>query len=314
MKNTRGASNVISFVDKAEREKNYPFLHNALDRILRQLRECGIGVERKRASIITPDSECKLWKAGVIGCHSPQALLHAVFFYNGKNFCLRGVNEHQNLRFSQIVRSTSAAKYTYVEFGSKNHSGGVNDRSEGKVVSILGTDSRYCHVALLDKYLEKIPHEEVNFDSKFYLSPLPFTPLGSRAWYNKKLQDEIFYNSLDLAMGPRRFFQSVRSHTSPHTPKLATNIINIDGISYEGTDIIEGWAKYFESLGSPDHHDSTMSPDCHSDISLLLEATPPLRTRPDHRGRNCLYHRIPTLREGRWPRPPLQRTSKLHHL
>ena len=80
-------------------------------------------------------------------------------------------------------------------------------------------------------------------------------------------------------MGPRRFFQSVRSHTSPHTPKLATNIINIDGISYEGTDIIEGWAKYFKSLGSPDHHDSTMSPDCHSDISLLLEATP--HSEPD---------------------------------
>ena len=80
-------------------------------------------------------------------------------------------------------------------------------------------------------------------------------------------------------MDPRRFFQSVRSHTSPHTPKLATNIINIDVISYEGTDIIEGWAKYFESLGSPDHHDSTMSPDCHSDISLLLEATP--HSEPD---------------------------------
>ena len=34
MKQNHGAHNVISFVDKSEREKNYPCLHNALDRIL----------------------------------------------------------------------------------------------------------------------------------------------------------------------------------------------------------------------------------------------------------------------------------------
>lgn len=44
MKQNQGAANVISFVDKSEREKNYPRLHSALDRILRLLRENGIGV------------------------------------------------------------------------------------------------------------------------------------------------------------------------------------------------------------------------------------------------------------------------------
>ena len=73
MKLNQGASNVIGFADKAEQEKHYPFLHNPLDRILRQLREHGIDIERKRASIITPDIDCKLWEVGAIG-------------YNGKNF------------------------------------------------------------------------------------------------------------------------------------------------------------------------------------------------------------------------------------
>ena len=198
MKQQQGASNVVNFVDRAERKKHFPLLHNSLDRVLRQLRHDGIGVERKRAALITPDIESKLWESGVIGCYSPQALLHAVFFYNGKNFCLRGISEHQNLRFSQIVRiSTSPSRYTYMEFGSKNHSGGVGDRSEGKVVSIVGTDSPFRHVSILEKYLEKIPRDEITPDSSFYLTPLPFTPLGSRPWYfrdqypRKKLQNML---------------------------------------------------------------------------------------------------------------------------
>ena len=88
MKQFQGAQNVTNFVDKTEREKHFPQLHNALDRVLRQLRQSGIGVECRRAALITDDIESKLWETGVIGIHSPQALLHAVFFYNGKYFCL----------------------------------------------------------------------------------------------------------------------------------------------------------------------------------------------------------------------------------
>ena len=140
MKQFQGAQNVTNFVDKTEREKHFPQLHNALDRVLRQLRQSGIGVECRRAALITDDIESKLWETGVTGIHSPQALLHAVFFYNGKYFYLWGIGEHQNLRFSQIAH-TSPTKYTYLEFGSKNHSGGVSNRSKGKVVSIVGTNS-----------------------------------------------------------------------------------------------------------------------------------------------------------------------------
>ena len=31
-----------------------------------------------------------LWESGVINLDTPTGLLHVVFFYNGKNFCLRG--------------------------------------------------------------------------------------------------------------------------------------------------------------------------------------------------------------------------------
>ena len=107
-----------------------------------------------------------MW-AGVLGFHSPQAFLNTMFFYNSKNFCLRGVHEHFNLQFSQIHHTT------YTEFGSKNHSGGIADHSERKKVSIVATGTPICHVGILDIYL-------VNEGGKFYLSTLPFTPTSTR--------------------------------------------------------------------------------------------------------------------------------------
>ena len=59
MKQQQGVINVVNVVEKSEREKHYPQLHN-VDRILRHFRESGIGLERKRAALITPDIEAKL--------------------------------------------------------------------------------------------------------------------------------------------------------------------------------------------------------------------------------------------------------------
>ena len=72
--------------------------------------------------------------------------------------------------------------YMYMEYGSKNHSGGVNDKDDGKVVSIVATNSPHCHVAILDLYFYKVP-QSVSGESKFYLTPLPFTPTGSMPWF-----------------------------------------------------------------------------------------------------------------------------------
>ena len=43
-----------------------------------------------------------LWERGVIGIHSPNALLNAVLFYCGLCFCLRGGEEHRELKFTQF--------------------------------------------------------------------------------------------------------------------------------------------------------------------------------------------------------------------
>ena len=94
-------------------------------------------MERKSADVITPEIERKLWTLGILGLSTPLALLNAVFFYNGKSFALRGIKEQVDLRFEQIQRKGDG--YNYYEHGSKNHPGGVNDKSNGKVVTIVDT-------------------------------------------------------------------------------------------------------------------------------------------------------------------------------
>ena len=183
MKAKYGATNVINFMEKESRERSYPHLHNAMDHQFRLLRCNGIGVERKQAEVITVEQEKQMWERDVLGTYTPKVLLQTVFFYNGKNFCLRGLLEHQTLRFSQLVRLYNPDRYTYYEFGSKNHPGGVNDKSQGKCVTIVHTGNCKSHVALLDLYLNKVPKANIETDSPFYLSPLPFTPLRQRPWY-----------------------------------------------------------------------------------------------------------------------------------
>ena len=134
-------------INKAIRERHYPKLHNALDRHLRMLRSYGIGVV---------EMERKLWSLGILGMSMPQALLNAVFFYNGKSFALRGVKEQLDLRFEQFIRMRDPDRYTYYEHGSKNHSGGVADKGHGKIVTIVDTAPHVSHVRILDMYLSKI--------------------------------------------------------------------------------------------------------------------------------------------------------------
>ena len=77
---------------------------------------CSIGIERKRAQVITPDIQQQLWRMGVLGFHSPEALLNTMLFFNGQNFCLQGVQEHYNLCFTQIQYATNPERYIYHKF------------------------------------------------------------------------------------------------------------------------------------------------------------------------------------------------------
>lgn len=91
-----------NFLDFSNKE--FAVLENSLDNIFRDLRVKGVGSESKSADVFTKDDEEKLWSSGVLSLSTPTALLRAVFFYNGKIFCLRGGEEHRHLKLSQFRR------------------------------------------------------------------------------------------------------------------------------------------------------------------------------------------------------------------
>ena len=128
-----------------------------------------------------------MWAKGVLGIDTPESLLSTVFYYNGKNFCLRGGKEHRALKLSQIVRHHDPAHYVYTENGSKNRSGSFNQlRVESKSVPVFPCAEAgvRCHVAILDKYISKLPPFASEKDV-FYLKPLGVYVVShpSKPWY-----------------------------------------------------------------------------------------------------------------------------------
>ncbi len=146
-------------------------LHNTLDGIFKKLRAEGVGATSKNAEPFTKEEENKLWKSGVMmGTDSPQALLNSIFFYNGKGCCLRGGEEHRNLRVSQFQRVEGG--YIYTENASKNRSGGfaqLNIANKSVKIMRCYDAGERCHCYLLDQYFKRIP----SGSNHFYLRPLP---------------------------------------------------------------------------------------------------------------------------------------------
>ena len=119
-----------------------------LDRCFRQLRATG-----KSTSVSTPviavEDEEKFWETGALGTETPEKLLHTVFYLNGKNFLLRGGEEHYNLKISQMQRFENPPRYEYTELVSKNRAGGLASyRLKNKVVPVFHDESfrNRCHV------------------------------------------------------------------------------------------------------------------------------------------------------------------------
>ncbi len=123
-----------------------------------------------------------------MGDRNPKALLQVVFYLNGKNFCLRGGQEHRNLKLSQIVKCTSPSlHYLYLENSSKNNPRGLaHFKQEAKRVPIYSTSKAgdKCHIHILDLYFSKLPPDAWKKDY-FYARPLPDVPSDpDKPWFS----------------------------------------------------------------------------------------------------------------------------------
>jgi len=71
-----------NFLDK--KDSRFRGLQTVVDNTFKKLRAEGIGCNSKHAKTLSKEEENKLWDSGVLGTPTPQALLRAVFYLNGK--------------------------------------------------------------------------------------------------------------------------------------------------------------------------------------------------------------------------------------
>ena len=174
-----------------QRQEEFEPLHTLLENLYRKLHNQGIGTTKNQASVISLHEEEQLWASETLSSGTSQGLTNAVFYYNGINFCLRGGEEHRNLKETQLCFGSESDSGIVVEFveytehGSKNRPGGKKQLNlENKTVRQYAQSSsrERCHVYLLKLYLSKLPPSDQE-RSAFYYKPLTkYTPTGP--WYS----------------------------------------------------------------------------------------------------------------------------------
>ena len=188
-----------------KKDERFKGLHRAFDRVCKELHTQGVGTVVQHTDPVTMDEENHLWKAGILGVDTPKQLLRSVFFYNGKNLCLRGGEEHRCLKLSQFTRGCKInengeedIQYVYTEHGSKNITGGsAHLKVANKVVPIYSSPDlgNRCHVRMLDLYCSHLP-SNCNRESAFYFRPLA-KPSTTGKWYaNQPLGHNTLMNML----------------------------------------------------------------------------------------------------------------------
>ena len=156
--------------------------HRCIDNLFRKLHDEGIGSESRHTPSISIEEDNCLWEKGILNLDTPQGLLNAVLYYNGKNFVLRGGQEHRDLKFSQLTQLRNPDCYMYVEKSSKNRGGGLGQlHLEHKKVPVYASSSvgSRCRVRILDTYISKLPSgakEKHLFYCKPLSKPSPYGP------------------------------------------------------------------------------------------------------------------------------------------
>ena len=109
----------------------------------KQLRWDGIGAETHFAQPFSKIDENHLWKQGVLCTDSPHASTSSRGFNNGKNFCLKGGEEHRSLKLSQL--NVGVCIYGQV-------------RLKNKCVEIQAKEDagECCHCTLVDMYISTV--------------------------------------------------------------------------------------------------------------------------------------------------------------
>ena len=163
-----------------------------LDNLMKERASSGVGNAIKQAEVLTFTDEDLLWSQGLLGVHSPTALLNTVVFQLGLTCSLRAGKEHRSLRsipFKSQFEFVHDSQYNmflrYTEdFGLKTNKGGLKHRSvECKVVDVYPINNvDRCPVKIFQTYLAHLPSNRVC--QALYLQPRK--KFNCKSWYLDK--------------------------------------------------------------------------------------------------------------------------------
>lgn len=148
-------------------------VYKVLDARIKHLNRIGVGLEVKRADIVTEVDEKLLWDKKIFDTETSKGLFHAIFFYTGKVLALRGREEHRNLAIEQFKIKTDSKGTEYLEFWPivrKNNQGTI-EHSKIRKEPIKHFDdpaNPRSYVKLLKLYLQALPEN----CGPFYRRPL----------------------------------------------------------------------------------------------------------------------------------------------
>ena len=143
----------------------------------KQLKRVGKGNKPQEASPLTKEEIDILYRRGVMGIHSPEALINTLWFNNCLHFGLRGGKEQRDLKWGDITLKIDSSGKEYLEYSTerqtKTRSGEnpLNRRSvKPRMYENSAVENERNPVAAYKLYALKRPQETCQTDSPFYLS------------------------------------------------------------------------------------------------------------------------------------------------
>ena len=178
---------IISSVERYLKKRGYsdsiitgqPFAktRDALKSKQKELKRLGKGNRLREAASLDQEEIDLLFKKGVMGIHSPQALINTLWFNNCLHFNIRGGKAHRNLRLEDVVFKTDCNGKGYLEYSAerqKRTRPGDNslDRRQIKpqIYENLTVPNERNPVSAFKLYMTKRPKETLVDGSPFYLT------------------------------------------------------------------------------------------------------------------------------------------------
>ena len=160
-----------------DNDNDFVEFRKTLDAKMKELTSKGIGIQKKRCDPVTEADETKMWDCGVFSTETSSGLSNAVFFYNGKAFAFRGMEQHKQCDAEQFqIGYDHENKRKFIKYFpriTKNVQGGLKHRriEINPITQYEDPDNDRCLVKLYEKYLSLIPQK-----GPLYRKPLDSVP------------------------------------------------------------------------------------------------------------------------------------------